>query len=1162
LSIDEANRMNQGLSPIFMGDSVQKRSGGEVHGEYVAMLGERFYKIENYDAMQPFFMSVVSSSNHWLFISSTGGLSAGRVSAEQALFPYYTEDKLTENSENTGNKAIFLVTRAQRTSLWEPFSARQQGIYAIERNIYKNVPGTVIVFEEHNQSLGLSYRYAWRTSDAFGFVKTTWLHNTGGSACQVELVDGLQNILPANVTAQTQNEFSPLLDAYKRSELNVDTGLAIFALNSTLTDLAEPSESLLATTVVQLGLDQADYLLSSQQLDRFRAGMGVAMETEVRGQRCAYFVRATIQLAAEAERKWHLAADVSQDSGAIAALLKKLEENKSSLAEALEDDIAANNTNLEKIVASADGLQVSNNPLRCANHFANVMFNEMRGGIFADQYRVHTEDFIEFAARRNRGVLDENAAFFSNLPAEINIRELQARSEASGTADLIRLSYAYLPLWFSRRHGDPSRPWNRFAINIKKEDGSRQLDYQGNWRDIFQNWEALAYSFPEYVESMICTFLNATTVDGYNPYRITRQGIDWELPAPNNPWANIGYWSDHQIIYLQKLMEISARVHPGKLQAFLTRPIFSYAYVPYRIKPYSDLQRDAYNTIEFDWEAEREIEVRVKERGSDGKLAYTRNGRIIQATLAEKLLTLLLAKLANFIPEGGIWMNTQRPEWNDANNALVGKGLSVVTLGYLRRSIVFSMELLDQNGLGAVQINREVQVFFSQITQILRRFQGVLKGPFSDGQRRAMMDALGQAGSDYRWKSYSRGFSGEFTQLAAAELVAFLDLARQYVEHSLRANKRSDNLYHAYNILHLDEGQASISHLYEMLEGQVAMLSSGLLSGEEASALLESMRHSQLYRPDQHSYMLYPDRKLTGFLEKNRMTPAQVGGLALVAELEKAQDRTLITRDMDGSYHFSGQLRTVKDVRRCLAALKGRPQYAALVEAEAGKIEALFEAVFRHDEFTGRSGTFFAYEGLGSVYWHMVSKLLLAVQETILRSGNEPCTRALFEKYADICRGQSFNKTPGVYGAFPTDPYSHTPKGQGAKQPGMTGLVKEEILIRQGELGLSIEQGNLGFDFRLLDRQEFLVTPGVFSYWSVEGKQQQIELKAGSLAYSICQVPVILQAANENEIKIYLADGSTRQIEGHVLDAANSRHIFQRDGSVQHLVVSIGPDKP
>ena len=142
-----------------------------------------------------------------------------------------------------------------------------------------------------------------------------------------------------------------------------------------------------------------------------------------------------------------------------------------------------------------------------------------------------------------------------------------------------------------------------------------------------------------------------------------------------------------------------------------------------------------------------------------------------------------------------------------------------------------------------------------------------------------MMDALGQAGSDYRWNYYSQGLSGRVTQLPISDMIAFLDLAQQYVEHSLRANKRSDNLYHAYNILHLDEKTASIRHLYEMLEGQVAILSSGLLSGEESLALLESLRHSQLYRADQHSYILYPDRKLPGFLEKNCMTPDQVSGL-------------------------------------------------------------------------------------------------------------------------------------------------------------------------------------------------------------------------------------------------------------------------------------------
>ncbi len=1140
---------------IFIGDTAQQAPAQPVRGEFVSLLGDTFYKIENYDGMPPFFMSIVSSSNHWLFISSTGGLSAGRASAEQSLFPYYTDDKITENNESTGSKSIFLATRGERTNLWEPFSERTKGNYQIERNLYKNVFGTALVFEEQNLSLGLTFRYAWRTSDLFGFVKSAWLINEADSPCRVEFVDGMQNILPANITSLTQNTFSPLLDAYKRSELEPETGLAIFALNSTLTDLAEPSESLLATTVMQLGLDHADYLISSAQLDNFRSGMGVSMETEIRGRRCAYFVHATLELASGEEKAWHLVADVTQDSTAIVSLKKKLNGNRSGLVKAIEADIQLNNLNLEKIVASADGLQVSDDALCTAHHFANVMFNVMRGGIFSNGYDIQTHDFVDFVRVRNRDVLTSHAAFFAELPAEMNILDLHTRAEVTGQADLIRLSYSYLPLTFSRRHGDPSRPWNRFVIDIKKPDGSLKLGYEGNWRDIFQNWEALAYSYPEYIEGMITTFLNATTVDGYNPYRITREGIDWEIPEPNNPWANIGYWSDHQIIYLQKLMEFSAKVHPGKLKDLLSRSIFSYANVPYRIKQYADLLANPYNSIDFNWSLEHEIEKRVKEHGTDGRLVFAQDGKVLHANLAEKLLTLLLAKLVNFVPEGGIWMSTQRPEWNDANNALVGKGLSMVTLAYLRRTIVFCKELLQHSELDSVQVSAEIHGLFTQIIQILNGFRGTLTGSFSDEQRRAMMDALGQAGTDYRWNYYSNGLSGNIAQVSTTELVAFLDLAQQYVQHSLRANKRSDNLYHAYNILHIPEGRATVGNLVEMLEGQVAILSSGMLSAEESLSLLESLRHSKLYRPDQHSYILYPDRNLPGFLVKNSLSAAQVSGLGLVSELVKGNDKSLIVKDEEGNYHFAGHIRNIKNVVNALNTLPG--QYAELVQHDTEKVKILFEEIFHHNEFTGRSGTFFAYEGLGSIYWHMVSKLLLAVQEIILRARDESCTAALIEKYEDIRKGLSFNKTPDVYGAFPTDPYSHTPKGQGAKQPGMTGMVKEEILTRQMELGFSIENGTISFDFLLFDKQEFLTTSAIYEYWSTKGQKETVDCPAGAVLYSICQVPVILKAANEPCIEVHFADGTKQQVHGYALDSENSHHIFERDGIVHHLIVSM-----
>ncbi len=1146
-------------TPTYIGETLLTPPPAEPSGGYVSLLGETFYKIQHFDAMPPFFMSLVSGADHWLFIASTGGLSAGRVNAELALFPYYTEDKLTENSENTGPKTILRVTRGAQTWLWEPFSIRQQGQYHVERNLYKNIPGTALVFEEINHSLELVFRYAWHTSDRFGFVKTAWLRNISHlkTPCDVDLLDGFQNILPANISSATQNVFSCLLDAYKRSELDEETNLGLFYLNSRLTDLAEPSESLAANTVFQVGLKPRGILLSSNQLDTFRFGGGVEPEREVRGVRGAYFVHAGLHLEAAQEIGWYLVADVNQDHASLARLREFLKSPLEAQIQAIEQDIDFSTYHLQKIVASADGLQVSENLLASAHHFSNVLFNIMRGGVFAQAYWIDKADLLDFVRTHQRSLPETYAQFFAALPEKIHLADLLQRAAGVDSPNLRRLLNMYLPLTFSRRHGDPSRPWNRFSINIKKADGSQRLDYQGNWRDIFQNWEALAYSFPQFIDAMLNTFLCATTADGYNPYRISRDGLDWEVPEEGNPWANIGYWSDHQIIYLQKLMEASERFHPGALRGRLDQPLLSYANVPYRIKPYADLVKDPYNTIVFEHDLHQRIEALARRYGSDARLLHAADGSVVHASLIEKLLTLLLAKLVNFVPEGGIWMNTQRPEWNDANNALVGRGLSVVTLGYLRRFLAFFQQLLQAES-GEFTLHREVVDLLESIAGVLRRYHPLLGGSFSPEQRRAVMDALGEAGSAYRERIYHNGFSGASGQLTAAELRNFLVMTQDYVEHSLRANRRPDALYHSYNLLRLEPGRAFVDRLYEMLEGQVSILSSGLLSGEESLALLRSLRNSALYRADQHTYILYPDRALPAFLKKNTLTPEQVGRLKLPAMLVGHQDTTLFTQDIHGLYHFAGSLRNVKDVRKALDALKERPAYTALVAAEGEAIQNLFENTFRHAEFTGRSGTFFAYEGLGSVYWHMVSKLLLAVQETALRFQHEKSGEGLRSAYRDIRAGLGYQKSPAEYGAFPTDPYSHTPKGNGARQPGMTGVVKEEILTRQAEVGLQFNQGRLEFNPYLLEPGELLSAPQNFTYLDVFGEQQTLQLPAGSLTCFVCQTPVMVQFGERDQIEIHYADETSRKMAGCRLDEEISRHIFWRDGEIRHLVVTFG----
>ncbi|MCP4405308.1 MAG: hypothetical protein GY801_49410, partial [bacterium] len=1056
-------------------------------------------------------------------------------------------------------KTIFVVEHDEKNVLWEPFSCRFPGIYRLQRNLYKNISGNAVIFEEINHDLNLTFRYAWRTSDRYGFVRTAWLSNAGETPCRVEMLDGIQNVLPYGVTSQIQTTMSNLLDAYKRNELEPSGEIGMFTLSSILTDLAEPSEALQATTVWHSGLEPTRYLLSSQQLDRFRQGFELAQENDVRGKRGAFLVNARLQIQAHSEQEWHIVADIKQEYSDIVNVRNALVQNRQELTASVLRDIEKGTEHLTDIIACADGLQISDDRLSTAHHVSNGLFNTMRGGIFAEGYSLSKTDLADFVQTRNPGVLKAQSGFFEALPAEIALNDLVRRAAGTDSEDIERLCYEYLPLTFSRRHGDPSRPWNKFSINLKHADGSQKLDYQGNWRDIFQNWEPLAYSYPEFVESMICKFLNATTIDGYNPYRVTRDGIEWEVPEPENPWSNIGYWSDHQIIYLQKLLEVSRKFHPGKLNRMLGRRIFSHANVPYKIKPYTSLLQDCYETIEFDRTLNRNIETLVEEKGTDGKLLLDNSGNVLHVNLAEKLLILLLAKLSNFVPEGGIWMNTQRPEWNDANNALVGKGLSMVTVYYLRRFMVFLCDLFNAHESAELRVSQEVKTWFNAIRLTFETYQHPLHTSLTDADRRAMMDELGEAGSVYRQQYYQHGLSGDVTAISRDTLVASLETALRYIEHTIRANKREDGLYHAYNILHPGEQTASVGHLYEMLEGQVAVLSSGLLSAKEALEVLKSLRSGKMYREDQHSYMLYPDRTLPGFLAKNCLHAEQLNDSKLFASLVEYSDSTIITKDEDGVYHFNGNFRNAKDVNAALNRLKTQEQYAELVEKESETILELFEEVFDHSSFTGRSGTFFAYEGLGSIYWHMVSKLLLAVQENVFlavaHDEDEAIIRKLAEKYYDIRSGLGFHKTPDVYGAFPTDPYSHTPAGQGAKQPGMTGQVKEEILTRLGEMGLFVDDGKITFHPVLLRKEEFLKHPQVFSYTDVAGQPKTLELPAGSLAYSFCQTPVVYCSDASAKISVSFTDGSTREIEGNSLDAELSRRLFQRDGHIRQVTV-------
>ncbi|MCU0375253.1 MAG: hypothetical protein MUF24_08100, partial [Chitinophagaceae bacterium] len=1116
----------------------------------VELDGEVFYKISSVEAMRPFFMSIVSDSNHWMFASSNGGVSAGRKNADFALFPYYTDDKIVENAENTGSKTILRITIDNVEYVWEPFSVRSEGMYLITRNLYKNRYGNKLIFEEINETLNVAFKYGWYSSNLYGFVRKATLSNLGTESMQVSLLDGLQNLLPYGVGADLQTKTSNLADAYKRSELVPETGLGIFALSAIIVDKAEPSEALKANIAWQIGLKKPTILLSLLQTEAFRRGKPVVQETDVKGERGCYLLHTEFNLISGEVKNWLIVANVNQSHAAVARL-NHLLANDAYIDEKIDADIAEGTQQLLQMIAAADGLQYTADGLRDTRHYANVLFNIMRGGIFDNHYSVEKWDFETYLHKANPKLATAIKPLLQGLAAQFSVVALKQLAATSGNIDFERLATEYLPLKFSRRHGDPSRPWNQFSINISNEvDGSKILDYQGNWRDIFQNWEALALSYPYFLEGMVYKFLNASTFDGYNPYRVTKDGFDWETIEPDNPWSYIGYWGDHQIIYLLKFFEWQQRHSPGTLSAWLYKNGFVYAHVPYRIKGYTDVLNNPKDTITFDHEADHAIRKRMATLGADGALLTKASGGILHVTFAEKILATVLSKLTNLVPGGGIWMNTQRPEWNDANNALVGNGLSMVTLCYLRRFLSFFEPLLQQQSGSSVELTREMATLFEAVWQVIRQYQPAQGNTLSPATRKAAMDALGKAGSDFRTTVYEQGFSGNTTKVGVDDLLACFAEAINLLEDAIKLNERPDALYHTYNILSYTGSEATVSYLSEMLEGQVAVLSSGYLTASQSLAVLDALEKSALYRPDQYSYILYPNKQLPGFLQKNNIPAGFAEGSALLQRLLAEGNYSIAEKDVNGQYHFNGNFRNAADLKAALSALDD--SYSGLLQAEKDSWLEVFETVFRHKEFTGRSGTFYGYEGLGSIYWHMVSKLLLAVQENCLRAlhSNEPAavTDKLVAHYYAINEGIGVHKPVSLYGAFTTDPYSHTPMGKGAQQPGMTGQVKEDIICRIGELGVWVDGGKVHFNPLMLRRSEFTATESKVTYLPLQGQAQMMPLAANSLFFTYCQVPVVYTLHHTAGIVVNYANGRQENSTGNELNMEQSSALWSRNG--------------
>ncbi len=1082
---------------------------------------ESYYKISNFDTRNDFFMTITSSSNIWNFCWAAGGITAGRKNSEHALFPYYTADKLKDSKSVTGPFAAIRITNdGKRGNVWLPFSEKAERDISLSHNLYKNQNGSKIWFEEVNARYGLSYMYGWTSSDKFGLVKMNCIKNLSASDISLTIIDGCRNILSPGCTTDLQNNKSILLDAYKTAQVDSTGNLALFTLSSLVTDKAEPMESLTAN-VSWFTTDDRVIVCEDAVDQLFYNEENTYSQTVLNGVRpdCCIIHRITVK--GGQDFKWYQVLDTDYNICQVKEL-QNFVKDKTHAEKLLLQDIKDTDKKLSDIIECCDGVQTSGNEMVDLHHRTNVMFNTMRGGYFYNSGKINIKDFLNFVYQRNKEEYRNLKVHLSKLLESKEIaeyREILVLVIKSKNNQLYRLFMEYIPVTFSRRHGDPSRPWNIFNIDIQNNDGSPKLYYEGNWRDIFQNWEASLWSNPLYAQNIVCKFLNATTIEGYNPYRITTSGIDWEVPEKNNPWSQYGYWGDHQIVYLERLLSLFFNFDKFSLFDLLDKKVFSSANIPYRLKSFNQIISDPRHSIDFDWNLNNIIKEEEKIYGTDCRLCQTKDKKVALASMNTKLIQLILTKLLNLVPDAGIWMNTQRPEWNDANNALAGWGTSVVTACQLYKMLNLLCTIYT-DAREDVVIDSTVYQALEQAEQLYSDYKNT---EFTDETRYAFVKKAGLIFEAERTMLYSNGFAQTDATVKNRIFVSKLRTFMAMLAKTINNTKHNDGLYGSYNTITVEQDKIRINTLKLMLEGQVAAISSSLLSKKQVQELLTVLKKSPLYEPVQKSYMLYPYKTLLNFEDKNKITEQTITDY-LGSFKNDAISTKIITKDIEGYYHFDFSI-----VNRYALDLFIQEHNVSTKNRQA--LHNLYEKVFNHSEFTGRSGTFFRYEGIGCIYWHMVSKLVLAVAEHMTSSEER-----IFSAYQMLKRGLGYSKKSEEYGAFPQDPYSHTPYGKGAAQPGMTGQVKEEIIARFIELGLSIKDSCAVFNSKMINQKDFDTN--------------------GELSFTWCGTSITYVSKKELGITVIKSNDEIININGNELPPALSKELFYRTGSIKKIIVS------
>jgi hypothetical protein len=480
---------------------------------------------------------------------------------------------------------------------------------------------------------------------------------------------------------------------------------------------------------------------------------------------------------------------------------------------------------------------------------------------------------------------------------------------------------------YARKHGDLERDYNAFLLQP-----SYYSQGNGAYRDINQNRRNDAFFNPDVKDENILTFMNAIQPDGFNPHLIegislsikNRKLLDTLLRKYIKSISHIekmkkfllvdftpgtfifflekeqisskekadrflkeilaisakedvvmpgeGYWVDHWT-YNIDLFESYLSCYPEKLkELFLDKKQFTFYDTYLRVAPRSEKyvyingKVRQFGSVVEDEEKKRMLEARPDEpykvRTNLGK------GKVYKTNLLTKLICVIANKIASLDPFGiGIEMEAEKPGWCDGLNGLPGIfGSSLCEVFELKRLINFinsSFSELKIKDDYKIALSTELSDFLIDLEKLVNRSLS------SKSKRRDYIywDSSCGRKEQYR-KQVWFGVSGKEKSVSIKKIKEILDKFLLKIEISLKKGfSKKDGMTYSYYInevkrysLIYEKGKnklnkdglpvvkaLSFSHkpLSIFLEGPMHAMR--VIGQKEAKSLYNAIRNSKLF---------------------------------------------------------------------------------------------------------------------------------------------------------------------------------------------------------------------------------------------------------------------------------------------------------------------------